>query len=89
MFQSLVDLFSGWYESYVSAIRDLISYEVTQIVAVPGEDYSILTDTVSYEVVPDVWSAFVPWEHIIAATVMIVFLVCIFKFMRSVLCKVL
>lgn len=89
MFQDLIALFSGWYSDYVEAIRSLIEYDYTSIVAVQGPDYTILTDTVTNTVVPSVWSAFVPWEHIIASVTLIVFIVCIFKFMRSVLCKIL
>lgn len=89
MFQDLVDLFSGWYADYVSSIRDIL--ETTQIISNVYIDAQgdAVTNTVTNDLVPEIWSAYVPWEQLIAAVTLIVFTVCIFKFMRSVLCKIL
>lgn len=89
MFDDLVALFSGWYQTLVQNIRDLLAYQVTEVVVYPDGAGNVITDTVSYTVNPSIWSAYVPWEQIIAAVVLIVFIICIFKFMRSVLCKIL
>lgn len=89
MFDDLVALFSGWYQSWVENIRDLLQYSVTEVVVYSGEGGTVATDTISYDVNPDIWSAYVPWEHIIAAVLLIVFTCCAFRFLRSVLCKIL
>lgn len=74
MFSQLVDLFSGWYLTFAASIRDLL-----QIV---DSDTGVVTN-------PEIWSAYVPWEHIIAAAVLIVLLVSFFKLVRCVLCEIL
>lgn len=38
---------------------------------------------------PEIWSAFVPWEEIIAVVVLVTFIICTFKLLRSLLCKIL
>ena len=85
MFQDLVDLFSGWYSDYVEVIRDLL--QTTHTVLTIDSLGNQVIDT--YDVNPEIWSAYVPWEELIATVTLIVFTVCIFKFMRSVLCKIL
>lgn len=89
MFNDLVALFSGWYSDYVEVIRDLL--ETTEEVVYVHElsDGTLWTDSVTNTINPAIWSAYVPWEQIIAAVTLIVFTVCIFRFMRSVLCKIL
>ena len=91
MFNDLISLFSGWYSDYVESIRDLLQYDVSELVmiAVNDGEGGYVSDTVTNTVNPAIWSAYVPWEQIIAAVTLIVFIVCIFKFMRSVLCKIL
>lgn len=81
MFQDLIDLFDGWYQSFVNSISSIMVTEVienTEGVVMQSSARSI-----------DVWSAYVPWEQIIAAAVLIVFVVCVFRFLRSVLCRIL
>lgn len=72
MFLDLIDLFSGWYQSYVQDIKVLLELG-------PVEDPFL----------PEIWSAFVPWEALIAAVVLIVTICCVFRLLRSVLCKIL
>lgn len=74
MFADLVELFSGWYLSFAQSVRDLLQ--------VVDSDTGLVTN-------PEIWSAYVPWEHIIATVVLVVFIVCIFRFLRAVLCKML
>lgn len=74
MFSQLVDLFSGWYLSFAASIRDLL-----QIV---DADTGVVTN-------PEIWSAYVPWEYLIAAVVLVVLLASFFKLVRSVLCQIL
>lgn len=40
-------------------------------------------------ILPEINYAFIPWEHIIAAVILVTFIICVFKFMRTVLCKIL
>lgn len=75
MFEDLITLFSGWYQTYVSSIK--------QILTITNTDGSITTESL-----PEVWSAFVPWEALIAAVVLVVFLIVFFRFLRSVVCKI-
>ena len=89
MFDDLISLFSGWYSDYVAVIRDLLEYSESTLTAFECSDGSIYTDTVTNTINPSIWSAYVPWEQIIAAVVLVTFTVCIFKFMRSVLCRIL
>ena len=91
MFQDLLSLLGGWYYDYVEAVRDMLQYDVTELVmiAVNDGEGGYVSDTVTNSINPDIWSAYVPWEHIICAIVLIVFVCCIFKFMRSLLCKIL
>lgn len=72
MFSDLIDLFSGWYQQYVSDIKVIMELG-------PIENPSL----------PEIWSPFVPWEQLIAATVLIVTICCVFRLLRSVLCKIL
>lgn len=81
MFLDLIDLFSGWYSSLVSDISNIL---VTDVV-LDGSDNVVSSSSKSI----DIWSAYVPWEQIIATVVLVTFVICIFKFMRSVLCKIL
>ena len=89
MFDDLVSLFSGWYADYVSSIRNLL--ETTQIISNIYIDANgdAVTNTVTNDLVPEIWSAFVPWEQIIAVFFLAVFTICAFKLLRTVLCKVL
>lgn len=81
MFQDLIDLFSGWYASFIASIANT---NVTEVVLDAND--SVISSTAKSI---DVWSAYVPWEALIASVVLITFVVCIFKFLRSVLCKIL
>lgn len=82
MFDDLVSLFSGWYSDYVSAIKNLLVVENTVT--------DTVNNTVTVEtVIPEVWSAFVPWEALIGTVVLITFLVLFFRLMRSILCQTL
>lgn len=82
MFDDLVALFSGWYYDYVSYIKNLL--------VVTNTTTDTVNNTVVVEtVVPEIWSAYVPWEQLIASVVLIVFVCVAFKFLRSVLCKML
>lgn len=38
---------------------------------------------------PEIWSAYVPWEYLIAAVVLCVFVICIFRLIRSFVCRIL
>lgn len=89
MFNDLVALFSGWYADYVEAIRDLLQTSQVIVTLTPDGQGDYVTQTIANELNPEIWSAYVPWEHIIAAAVLIVFTACIFRFMRTVLCKIL
>lgn len=91
MFDDLISLFSGWYSDYVESIRDLLQTSETTLSIIPLDDGtgSYVSDSVTNIVNPSIWSAYVPWEQIIAAVVLVTFTVCIFKFMRSVLCRIL
>ena len=89
MFSDLISLFSGWYSDYVETIRDLLQTSEDVLSVVPLDDGTVYTDTVTNIVNPSIWSAYIPWEQLIAAVTLIVFTVCIFKFMRSVLCRIL
>lgn len=81
MFADLVSLFSGWYSDFLDSVSQILVTEVT----LNGSD-EVLTST-SKSI--DVWSAYVPWEHLIAAVVLIVFICAIFRLLRSILCKIL
>lgn len=81
MFADLVSLFSGWYSDFLDAVSQIL---VTEVV-LNGSDEVLSSTSRSI----DVWSAYVPWEHLIAAVVLIVFLCSIFKLLRTVLCKIL
>lgn len=85
MWSDLLTLLGGWYEDYVSVIRSLIEYTVS-VPAIAADGSDLLYEDV---IVPSVWSAFVPWEHLIAFAVFITFTICIFKLVRSVLCRIL
>lgn len=74
MFADLVALFDGWYLSFAQSIRDLLQITDPETGAVSA---------------PEIWSAYVPWEHLIAAVVLIVLVVSFFKLVRSVLCQIL
>lgn len=88
MFEDLISLFTGWYSDYVEAIRDLLAYDVETITAIETANGTV-TETVTNTINPDIWSAYIPWEHIFAFVTLIVFVVCSFKLMRSLLCKIL
>lgn len=81
MFNDLVDLFSGWFNSFVNSISSIMMTEVVE----DAEGNVISSSAKSI----DVWSAYIPWEQIIAAVVLIIFVVCLFRFLRSVLCRIL
>lgn len=85
MWSDLLSLLGGWYQDYVSAIRSLIEYSVS-VPAIAADGTDLLYQDI---IVPSVWSAFVPWEHLIAFAVLITFIICIFKLVRSVLCRIL
>lgn len=77
MWSDLVALFNGWYTSYVSSIKTILEVSNTD------------ADGVTTVIAPEIWSAYVPWEELIAAAILIVFVVAIFKFVRSVICQIL
>lgn len=81
MFDDLISLLGGWYSDFVDTISQIL---VTEVV-LDGNDAVISSTSKSI----GVWSAYVPWEHIIAAVVLIVFISAIFKLLRSILCKIL
>ena len=81
MFDDLIALFEGWYSTYVSSIRNLL--EVTNTVTDAEGTVTVTT------VVPEIWSAYVPWEALIAAGVLCLFLVLFFRLLRSILCQTL
>lgn len=89
MFDDLLSLLGGWYADYVETIRDLLQTTEEVLTVTPLGDGTVDSQSVINTVNPAIWSAYVPWEHIIAAVTLIVFTVCIFKFMRTVLCKIL
>lgn len=85
MFDDLIALFSGWYYNFVGDIIDILKYRVGEYQYIGDGVY----DYVENDIIPSVWSAFVPWEQIIAAIILVVMIVSIFKLLRSVLCKIL
>lgn len=91
MFSDLISLFSGWYSDYVESIRDLLQTSETVYYNIALDDGAggYISDIATNTINPSIWSAYVPWEQIIAAVVLVTFTVCIFKFMRSVLCRIL
>lgn len=89
MFDDLVALFSGWYADYVEAIRDLLQTSEVIVSYLPDGNGDYVTQTFASDVNPEIWSAYVPWEALIGAVVLVVFTICVFRFLRSVLCKVL
>lgn len=76
MFDQLVSLFSGWYLSFVDSVKSVLTIQNTV-----GEDLVMS--------VPEVWSAFVPWEHLIAAVVLVTFIIALCKLLRCVICQIL
>lgn len=89
MFDDLIALFSGWYQDYVEAIRDLLQTSQVIVTMTPDGQGDYVTQTIANDINPEIWSAYVPWEQLIAAVTLIVFTCCIFKLMRSILCKIL
>lgn len=81
MFDDLISIFSGWYLDFIEAVS---SSHITEVVT-DAEDHVVSSTAKTL----DVWSAYVPWEQIIAAVVLVVLIVSIFKFMRAVICKML
>lgn len=81
MFDDLLSLLGGWYADFVDSISQIL---VTEVVLDSSE--SVVSSS-SRSI--DVWSAYVPWEHIICAVVLIVFISAVFRLLRSVLCKIL
>ena len=81
MFQDLINLFSGWYLDFCDEVANFSIFTHTF-----DSDNHLVSITESSL---GVWSAYVPWEQIIATVVLVTFVICIFKFMRSVLCKIL
>lgn len=78
MFDSIIELFDFDFSSRVSEIVGAFttSYEDAE---------GNIVETIAN--VP--WSALVPWKEIFAFVCLIVFIVLIFKFLRSVICRVL
>lgn len=74
MFADLVALFSGWYLDFAQSIRDLLQVVDSESGAVSN---------------PEIWAAYVPWEHLIAAVVLCVFVICLFRLVRSFVCRIL
>lgn len=89
MFDDLIALFTGWYMDYVEDIRDLLQTSSVTVNMIPDGSGDYVTNTVASDVNPAIWSAYVPWEALIGAVVLVVFTVCVFRFLRSVLCKIL
>lgn len=85
MFDDLVSLFSGWYLDFVASVQDALSYRVGEYQYIGDGVY----DYVENQITPEIWSAYVPWEHIIAAVVLVVMVSIVFKTLRSILCKIL
>lgn len=81
MFDDLIALFDGWYQSFVNSISSIMVTEVIE-----NAEGTVMQSSAKSI---DVWSAYVPWEHIIAAVVLIVTVCCVFRLLRSVLCKIL
>lgn len=81
MFDDLIALFDGWYQSFVSSISSIMVTEVIE------DSNGVVMQSSAKSI--DVWSAYVPWEQIIAAVVLIITVCCIFRLLRSVLCKIL
>lgn len=77
MWSDLLDMLGGWYTSYVATIKGILEVSNTD-----SEGITVIT-------APEVWSAYVPWEHLIAAAILIVFVIAVFKFVRSVICQIL
>lgn len=81
MFDDLIELFSGWYSDFLDTVMSKFSTEVI----IDGSD-NVLSSTSK---TLDVWSAYIPWEQLIAAVVLVVTICCVFRLLRSVLCKIL
>lgn len=84
MFDDLVALFSGWYLDFIVDVQNVIMYRVGNY-QYDGNGYSYIEN----DVVPEVWSAYVPWEYLIGAVVLVVMVAIVFKTLRSILCKIL
>lgn len=89
MFDDLIALFSGWYQAYATRIRDLLQTNSVQVIMTPDGAGDYVTQTYSTDINPAIWSAYVPWEALIATVIFVVLVVCLFRFLRSVLCKIL
>lgn len=77
MFDEIVALFDFDFSDFVSEIVDLFT-----------TNNEISEGVYETQIANAPWSAFVPWSQIFAFVLLIVFIICIFKFMRAVLCRV-
>lgn len=85
MFESLYSLVGGWYDDYVDMIRAIIQTTQESVVVLPDGTVEYIHNTVY----PAIWSAYVPWEHLIGTAILLTFTICIFKLLRSILCHIL
>lgn len=85
MFESLYSLVGGWYDDYVDMIRAILETQQDVVSVLPDGTVETVRNTIN----PEIWSAYVPWEHLIATVILITFTICIFKLLRSIICKTL
>lgn len=77
MFNEIVSLFDFDFESWISSIVGFFTTSTE------------ISEGVYQETIAEApWSAFVPWPQVFAFILLVVFIICIFKFMRAVLCRV-
>lgn len=78
MFESITELFNFNFSSWIS---EVVSTFTTSYEDAEGNIIETIAE------IP--WSALIPWQQVFAFVTLIVFVVVIFKFLRSVLCRVL
>ena len=85
MFEMLYNLVGGWYDDYVDMIRAILQYTQDTISVLPDGTVETTRNVIN----PEIWSAYVPWEHLIGVAILLTFTICIFKLLRSIICKIL
>lgn len=78
MFDSITQLFTFDFSNWISQV---VSTFTTYYEDAEGN----ITETIAN--IP--WSALVPWEQVFAFIMLVIFIIVIFKFLRSVICRVL
>lgn len=87
MIQDLIDLLFPNGSPYVDSVKLWIEQVLSDSRLASGVNSSggYYDDFAIQEL--DLGFALIPWDNILSAVVLCVFIVCLFKFMRSVFCK--